>query len=202
MNISDRLNVIHITLEECLKGSPFQGLDLSKHPALATFAVRLVLLWQFGGTVLDDNVVMIGGEDVYRASETAVEYGDKMMSAPFACHASVYDAMLNAKQSYSVYARRSNAIIDSRTSDQGIYRTIKKNTVERTRRARRDDEFRPVADGIVCRDVINDRCHYLEVDHVTSDNSYYVHDYVCPIVSKSSPFAAGEYDHANDHAGD
>lgn len=54
-----RLNVSHVSLEECLECSPFQGMDLSGRPALAKFVVQLVALWQFGGTVLDDGVMVI-----------------------------------------------------------------------------------------------------------------------------------------------
>lgn len=181
--VGDRLNVIHITLEECLKGSPFQGIDLSKHPVLAEFAVQLVLLWQFGGTVLDNNMVAIRGE-VYRTSGTAVEYGDRMISSPFACHTFVYDAMLNVKNLYSMYPKKYGT--NTGMFNQEIGRKIKSITVERTRRAGHGDECRPVADGIVCHSAVtNNRCYYLEVDLVTSDKNNFVHD-LCPIVSKAS----------------
>lgn len=176
--VSDRLNVIYITLEECLKGSPFQGVDLRKHPLLAEFAVQLVLLWQFGGTVLDNNMIAIR-EKAYRTSGTAVEYGDRMISSPFACHAFIYDAMLNAKNLYSMYLKKHGMF------NQEIGRKIKANTVERTRRVGRGNECRPVADGIVCRSVTNDRCYYLEVDLVTPDSSNYVQN-LCPIVGKAT----------------
>lgn len=93
----DRLNVTHLSLEEYLGGSPFQGVDLSSRPDLAKFAVQLVVLWQFGGTVLDGGVSAARGY-VYRATSKAVEYGDRIISSPVACHAFVYEAMLSAKR--------------------------------------------------------------------------------------------------------
>lgn len=93
----DRLNVTHLSLEEYLSGSPFQGVDLSSRPGLAEFAVKLVVLWQFGGTVLDGGMTA-AREYVYRATSKAVEYGDQIISSPVACHAFVYEAMLSAKR--------------------------------------------------------------------------------------------------------
>lgn len=155
---------------------------MSKHPVLAEFAVQLVLLWQFGGTVLDNNMVAIRGE-VYRTPGTAVEYGDRMMSSPFACHTFIYDAMLNAKNLYATYPKKYG--MSTGTFNQEIGRKIKSITVERTRRASRDNECRPVADGIVCHSVTNNGCYYLDVDLVTSEKNNYVHD-LCPIISKAS----------------
>lgn len=184
MNISDQLNVIHITLEECLQDSPFRGLDFSKYPALAKFAVQLVLLWQFGGTVLDNSMV-VAHLEIYRASGAEVEYGDKMIISPFACHASVYNTMLTAKKMYSMYTK--TYAMNSERSNEEIYRLIETNTIEQTRQAGRSNVGgRSVADGIECRRETNNRCHYLLVDLVTSDNNYYVRDYICPIISKAS----------------
>lgn len=92
----DRLNVVHVRLAQCLECSPFRGMDLSNSPGFAMFAVQLVLLWQFGGTVLDTGVVAIRGQ-VYRASGSAVEYDDRTISSAVACHASVYNAMTCAR---------------------------------------------------------------------------------------------------------
>lgn len=92
-----RLNVTYLSLEEYLSGSPFKGVDLSSRPGLAEFAVQLVILWQFGGTVLDGGMTA-AREYVYRATTKAVEYGDRIISSPVACHVFVYEAMLSAKR--------------------------------------------------------------------------------------------------------
>lgn len=94
----NRLNVMHLSLEEYLSGSPFQGMDLSSRPNLAKFAVKLVVLWQFGGTVLDDDIMTAARENVYRPTNNTVEYGDRIISSPVACHAFVYEAMLSARR--------------------------------------------------------------------------------------------------------
>lgn len=173
------MNVVYITLEECLKGSPFHGINLSNRPTLAKFAVQLVLLWQFGGTVLENNMV-VARKKVYRASGSAVEYSDSMMSSPYACHEFVYSAMLNAKN----FAM--NVFTKEYALNFGMFiRETVVNTVKRDGRSGRENKYRPVADGIVCRtDVTNNGCYYLEVDLVTSTNNFGQDQ--CPIISKAS----------------
>lgn len=95
-HVGDRLNVVHVRLEQCLECSPFRGMDLSNRSGFAVFAVQLALLWEFGGTVLDTGVVAVRGQ-VYRAPGPAVEYDDWTISSPVACHAFVYDAMTYAR---------------------------------------------------------------------------------------------------------
>lgn len=154
-----RLNVSHVSLDECLECSPFQGMDLSGRPALAKFVVQLAVLWQFGGTMLDDGVMVIRG-DVYRATGDVVEYGDRTISSPVACHAFVYKTMLNAKK----YALSDELF----TPDIGWTMVHDSAT---------DVEARPVADWVMCRGgvVDDERCYYAEE---IAD----LHDYHCPVV--------------------
>lgn len=175
---SDRLNVVRVNLEECLECSPYQGMDLSKRPAMAKYIVQLVLLWQFGGTVLDPGVVAVRG-DVYRATDTAVLYGDRTMSSPVACHAFVYDMMLCAK----------NYALDNRTFGPNSARRIVEKAVGRAERSVK--EARPVADGTVCRGgggAVGGRCFYVEPERTAAyDADSFVHSF-CPVVSR--PVAA------------
>lgn len=176
---SDRLNVVNIKLEECLECSPYQGMDLSKRPAMAKYVVQLVLLWQFGGTILDPSVVAVHGE-IYRASDTAVVYSNYTISSPEACHAFIYDMMLCAKN----YALK-NWIFKPKTAQ-----IIVKKTVEYTERIPgRHNEARPVANGVVCRDggMIGGHCYYVEADRMAAyDVNSYVMNNFCPIIRQSS----------------
>jgi len=161
-----RLNVTHVTLEECLECSPFKGTNLSGRPTLAKFVVQLVVLWQFGGTLLDDGVVVVRG-DVYRATGDTVEYGDRAISSPVACHAFVYKAMLSVKK----YALSGEPF----TSDIG--RTIVNNSATGV-------DARPVADWVMCRGAavaaVDDRCYYAEANAE-------VHGHRCPVVVGGGP---------------
>ncbi|XP_025204548.1 uncharacterized protein LOC112601257 [Melanaphis sacchari] len=144
----DLLNVTHVSLEECLDCSPFRGVDVSGRPALAKFVVQLVVLWQFGGTVLDDGVVVVR-RGVYRATGAAVEYGDRtVISSPVACHAFVYKAMLSAKR----YALGGEPFAPD--AGRAILRNETATAVDAA----------PVADWVVCRDgaVADRRCYYAE----------------------------------------
>jgi len=134
-------------------------MDLSGRPALAKFVVQLVVLWQFGGTVLDSGVMVIRG-DVYRATGDEVEYGDRIISSPVACHAFVYKAMLSAK--------RCALSGEPFTPDTG--RTIVHDSATGM-------DARPVADWIMCHGgvVVDERCYYAE-------EIAELQDYHCPIV--------------------
>lgn len=168
----DRLNVVHVNLDECLECSPFKDMDLSSRPLLAKFVVQLILLWQFGGTVLDADVVAVRGE-VYRASDTAVLYDNRTISSPLACHAFVYETMLCAKS----YATHFNVFTPE---------TVQKILDKTVERVERPTDARPVADGVVCRDgVIGGHCYYAEVGHVAvADAKFYARGF-CPAVSES-----------------
>lgn len=155
-----RLNVTHFTLEECLECSPFKGMNLSGHPTLAKFVVQLVVLWQFGGTLLDDGVVVVRG-DVYRATGDTVEYGDRAISSPVACHAFVYKVMLSVKK----YA------LSGQPFTPDIGRTIVNDSATGV-------DARPVADWVMCRGgvaAVDDRCYYAETIAE-------VHGHRCPVV--------------------
>jgi len=132
----NRLNVTHLSLEESLSGSPFQGVDLSSYPNLAKFAVKLVVLWQFGGTVLDGGMTA-AREYVYRPTRKTVEYGDQIISSPVACHAFVYEAMLSAKR----YA------LSSERFTSGTDQTILDGTATVVR-----DGALPLPDWVMCSD--------------------------------------------------
>lgn len=178
-----RLNVVRVTLDECLEKSPFRGMDLSKRPGLARFVVQLTVLWQFGGTVLDASVTTVG-DRVYRASGTAVEYGVRTFSAPAACHAFVFDAMLCAK-SYAAHPERQRSPFGPFT----VWR-VWNATVDQTRRAGRSDQARPVPRGTVCRgDPVPDGCYYMESEFANDGKTTAIvgspqpqRDY-CPIMS-------------------
>ncbi|XP_003247673.1 uncharacterized protein LOC100571398 [Acyrthosiphon pisum] len=133
-------------------------MDLSGRPAVAKFVVQLVVLWQFGGTVLDDGVMVIR-RDVYRATGDAVEYGDRTISSPVACHAFIYKAMLSAK--------RCALSGEPFTSDTG--RTIVHDSATGV-------DARPVADWVMCRGdvVVDERCYYAE-------EIAELQDYRCPV---------------------
>ncbi|XP_022161138.1 uncharacterized protein LOC111027193 isoform X2 [Myzus persicae] len=154
-----RLNVSHVSLEECLECSPFQGMDLSGRQTLAKFVVQLVVLWQFGGTVLDSSVVVVRG-GVYRATGDAVQYGDRTISSPVACHAFVYKVMLSAKR----YALSGEPF----TSDIG-WKILNDSAT--------DVDARPLADWVMCHVgvVADDRCYYAEAIAES-------HGYRCPVV--------------------
>ncbi|XP_027836698.2 uncharacterized protein LOC114119372 [Aphis gossypii] len=159
-----RLNVLHVNLDDLLEYSPFQCMGLNKRPALAKFAVQLVLLWQFGGTVLDGDMVAIRGS-VYRATDTAVEYGDRTVSSPATCHPFVYDAMVCTKSYASLYrpfmADTSVKIFDKAVEWSG----------------RGFNDVRRVNDNVLCRDgLANGQCYYIEKADVD-----FVHRY-CPTV--------------------
>lgn len=172
MHGGDRLNVVHVNLDECLECSPFKDTDLSNRPLLAKFVVQLILLWQFGGTVLNADVVAVRGE-MYRASDTAVLYDNRTISSPLACHAFVYETMLCAKS----YATHFNVF-----GPETVQKILDK-TVERVGRHM---DARPLADGVVCRDgVVGGRCYYAEVGHVAAaDAKFYARGF-CPAVSES-----------------
>jgi len=177
----DRLNVVHVNLDECLECTPFQGMELTKCPGLARFVVQLVLLWQFGGTVLDAGVVAVRG-DIYRADGTAVEYNDRTISSPVVCHAFVYDVLISAK-SYAAYVGRRRIPFSLETSRQ-----IVKKTVERTGRENRNSEVRPITPETVCHNgVVRGRCYYVEIDRgeTLADPNSYVRGF-CPTVSQTS----------------
>jgi len=159
-----RLNVTHLSLGECLECSPFKGMNLSGRPTLAKFVVQLVVLWQFGGTLLDDDVVVVR-ENVYRATGDTVEYGDRTISSPVACHAFVYKVMLNAKR----YALSGEPF----TPDIG--RTIVNDSVIGV-------DARPLADWVMCRSgvaAVDDRCYY--------EKAIFVHGHRCPVVVGGEP---------------
>ncbi|XP_060853111.1 uncharacterized protein LOC132930981 [Rhopalosiphum padi] len=159
-----RLNVMHVSLEEYLECSPFRGVDMSGRSALAKFAVQLIVLWQFGGTVLDDGVVVVRG-DVYRATSSAVEYGDRTISSPIACHAFVYEAMLSVKK----YALGGEPF----APDTG--RTILDRTATVV-------DALSVADWVMCRGgvAVDDHCYYEEA---TAESL----GYRCPVAADEPP---------------
>ncbi|XP_050424412.1 uncharacterized protein LOC126835701 [Adelges cooleyi] len=174
----NRLNVVNVDLEECLDCSPFRGLNLDGRTALAKFVVELVLLWQFGGTVLDAGVVAVHGH-VYRASGTAVEYDHQEISSPIACHDFIYNAMLCTK----------DFIIDAKKpfgTKSG--RWIMDKTVKVFRYATKD--VRPLNERVVCKNgVVTDYCYYVEADHVEYYDTSYVHSF-CPVVWNTSQVPA------------
>uniref|UniRef100_A0A2S2NWP9 Uncharacterized protein n=1 Tax=Schizaphis graminum TaxID=13262 RepID=A0A2S2NWP9_SCHGA len=139
-------------------------MDMSGRSALAKFAVQLVVLWQFGGTVLDDGVVVVRG-DVYRATSSAVEYGDRTISSPIACHAFVYEAMLSVKK----YALGGEPF----APDTG--RTILDGTATVV-------EALSVADWVMCRGgvAVDDHCYYEEA---TAESI----GYRCPVAADEPP---------------
>lgn len=170
----DRLNVVHAGLNECLDSSPLDdGVDVSHRPGLAVFAVQLAVLWQFGGTVLDAGVVTVR-DRVYRAdSGAAVEYGNRTASAPAACNAFVYDAMLCARD-YAKHPER-----QSRPFGPETVENVWRATVVQTGRVGRNDQARPVPPWIVCRGVSDGPCYYVETDRgVSGDDAY---DGFCPV---------------------
>jgi len=147
---NQRLNVMHVNLDDVLEFSPFQNMGLNKRPAFAQLAVELVLLWQFGGTVLDGDMVVIQGS-VYRATDTAVEYGNLTVSSPVTCHPFVYDAMLCTK-SYALLYRPFVADTKLKIFDKAVEWS-----------GRGVGDVRRVDDSVVCRDgVISDHCYYVQ----------------------------------------
>lgn len=153
-----QLNVVRVALDECLENSPFRGTDLSKRPGLARFVVQLMALWQFGGTVLDSSVTAVR-DRVYRAGGTAVEYSARTFSAPVACHAFVFDAIMCAK-SYAAHPERQHSPFDLNT----VWH-VWNSTVEETGRAGRRDQVRPVPWGTVCHgNSVPDYCYYVVTD--------------------------------------
>lgn len=176
---AERLRVVHVTLEECLEYSPFRGMDLSGQPTMAVYAVQQVVLWQFGGTAINADALAVRGE-VYRARGPVTEYGDKTISAPNACHAYVYDLMVNTRDYFrsklplDAAARR---MIASKTS----WRHIK--------RADRDNG-RPVSDAVTCRGddsvVDGDRCYYADASSLMARDGGHGADGFCPVASHAS----------------
>ncbi|XP_022179327.1 uncharacterized protein LOC111039959 [Myzus persicae] len=159
-----RLNVMHVNLDDVLEFSPFQGMGLNKRPAVAKFSVELVLLWQFGGTVLDGDIVAIRGS-VYRATDTAVEYGDLTVSSPVTCHPFVYDAMLCTK-SYALLFRPFMMDTSLKIFDKAVEWS-----------GRGVGDVRRVGDSIVCRDgAVSGNCYYLQRAEIE-----FIHRY-CPAV--------------------
>jgi len=155
---------MHVNLDDMLEFSPFQSMGLNKRPALAKFTVELVLLWQFGGTVLDGDMVAIRGS-VYRATDTAVEYGDLTVSSPATCHPFVYDAMVCTK-SYALLYRPFMADTSLKIFDKAVEWS-----------GRGFSDVRRVGDSVVCRDgVVGGRCHYVQRADVD-----FIHRY-CPTV--------------------
>jgi len=159
-----RLNVLHVNLDDLLEFSPFQCMGLNRRPAFAKFAVQLVLLWQFGGTVLDADVVAIRGV-VYRATDTAVEYDAWTVSSPATCHPFVYDAMVCAK-SYALLYRPFTPDTSLKIFDKAVEWS-----------GRGAGDVRCMDDSVVCRDgVVGGHCYYVERAAVK-----FVHRY-CPAV--------------------
>jgi len=159
-----RLNVLHVNLDDLLEYSPFQCMGLNRRPALAKFAVQLVLLWQFGGTVLDGDMVAIRGS-VYRATDTAVEYGDRTVSSPATCHPFVYDAMVCTK-SYALLYRPFMADTSVKIFDKAVEWS-----------GRGVSDVRRVNDNVICRDgLANGQCYYIEKADID-----FIHRY-CPTV--------------------
>jgi len=159
-----RLNVMHVNLEDMLEFSPFQCMGLNKRPALAKFAVELVLLWQFGGTVLEGNMVAIRGS-VYRANDTAVEYNDLTVSSPATCHPFVYDAMVCTK-SYALLYRPFMADTSLKIFDKAVEWS-----------GRGNGDVRRVGASVVCRDgAVGGHCYYVQRADVDLIHRY------CPTV--------------------
>ncbi|XP_060852264.1 uncharacterized protein LOC132930411 [Rhopalosiphum padi] len=159
-----RLNVLHVNLDDLLEFSPFQCMGLNRRPALAKFAVQLVLLWQFGGTVLDGDVVAIRGS-VYRATDTAVEYGDWTVSSPYTCHPFVYDAMVCTK-SYALLYRPFMADTSVKIFDKAVEWS-----------GRGVSDVRQINENVICRDgLVGGHCYYVERADVD-----FIHRY-CPVV--------------------
>ncbi|XP_050430546.1 uncharacterized protein LOC126839322 [Adelges cooleyi] len=170
----ERLNVLNIDLDDCLDCSPFRGMKLVNNTALAKFAVELVLLWQFGGTVLDAGLVVVRG-DVYRASGTAVEYGDREISSPAACKEFIYNAML-CTINFVNHVRK--------PFDAHACRKIVDKTVERFRYSAKDAQ--PLNEQVVCKNgVVADYCYYVEADRLVHSDKSYMHGF-CPVMSNVS----------------
>ncbi|VVC28657.1 Hypothetical protein CINCED_3A001813 [Cinara cedri] len=177
---SDRLNVVDINLEECLECTPYQGMDLSKRPSMAIYVVQLVLLWQFGGTVLNPSVMAVHGE-VYRMSDTAVTYSERTVSSPVACHAFIYDMILCARK-YALY-NDTYGLITARKMVESTVECISERIVDH-----HDKEVRTVANEVVYNNsVIGSHCYYLDVDLVraTYNANSYVYSF-CPVVSQKT----------------
>lgn len=176
---SDRLNIVDVNLEDCLECTPYQGMNLSKSPSMAIYVVQLVLLWQFGGTVLDPSVVAV--HEVYGMSDTAVVYSERTVSSPVACHAFIYDMILCARK----YALTQSL---SRNHTFGLItaRKMVENTVECISERIADHhgkEVRTVANEIVYHDSVIGLKINLVQD--TRNANSYVHSF-CPVVSQAT----------------
>ncbi|XP_050529896.1 uncharacterized protein LOC126899252 [Daktulosphaira vitifoliae] len=164
----NRLNVHNVSLEECLECSPFREENV-RRPDMAKFMVELVLLWQFGGTILDPGVVTVQ-RNIRRVSRGAVEFDDHVIRSPTACHGFVYSAMLCAK-SFALSAA-------DQPFERKTRRRILDKTVEVYRYSARD--ARPLEEGVVCKNgVVANFCCYVEADRIADYEKSYVHGF-CP----------------------
>ncbi|XP_050524274.1 uncharacterized protein LOC126895957 isoform X2 [Daktulosphaira vitifoliae] len=165
----EKLNIFNIDLDECLEYSPLTGLNLSKQPKLAKFAVELMLLWHYGGTVLDDGMVAVRGE-IYRASGTAVEYGNREISSPVACHAFIFNVMLCIKDFI---------LHDKIPFNLGMGKRVIEKTIQVFQHTNKD--ALSLNEQIVCKNgLVNNNCYYME----TLGDRLYAHEF-CPITSNT-----------------
>lgn len=182
-----RLNVVHVDLDDCLEYTPLRGVwgsSTEMSPETAALAVQLAVLWQFGGTALDAGAVAVRGE-VYRASGTAVAYGDRTVSSPAACHAFVYDMMSHARDLLTLApGGRSGR---RRPYEPMTAGTLADGTVRRTGRVAGQDARR-VADGLECTSpAVGGGCYYewCPADRAVSDTTADVLS-ACPVISGGS----------------
>lgn len=158
---ADRLKVVQIELEACLACSPFRDelQNLKRQFEMAKFAVQLTVLWQFGGTVLDSSVVVVRNH-VYRANGTAVEYGNRTVSVPAACHTFVFDVMMYAMSSKWQQLRPFGP-------------EIMWNLMEQTEHMGHNNKAQPMPHWVVSRGTVDDSCYYIEMGNDGGTDLYH-----------------------------
>uniref|UniRef100_A0A1B6KJU3 Uncharacterized protein n=1 Tax=Graphocephala atropunctata TaxID=36148 RepID=A0A1B6KJU3_9HEMI len=82
------LNLIKSTPTQFFKGSPFQNY-LKEIDDFSIFAAKVLLIWQFGGTVLSPNLVLLS-RHIYDNNEGFCDVDRDLLFCPNQCSAYVY----------------------------------------------------------------------------------------------------------------
>lgn len=98
------LNRIKSTKEMFFRGSPFQN-HINEIDSFSIFAAKVLLVWQFGGTVLSPNFILLTRR-LFDNNEGFCEVDRDLLFCPNQCSAYVYELVKSVLDTYKTHRNR------------------------------------------------------------------------------------------------